>query len=316
MAIIQHTPSAPGAGRPRTILLGAVALVAGLLVLTLVLGSWYTVDQTERGVLLRNGAVVSVEEPGLHFKAPLIEAVVKIGTYQRNVHWSNQGDGDARQEAYSQDQQPANLDISVTWHIPPGNVDKIYQQYRSADGAEANLLNRRVPQAIKTVFGQFTAVSAIQERARLNSQVFEAVTKDPDIANSPIVVDSVQIEDISFSKAYVESVEAAMQARVEVQRLEQQQQQQEVAAKITVINARAAADAQVAKAQADAQSTRLRGEAEAIAIKARGDALKDNPGLVALTQAERWNGALPQTMVPGGALPMLSVPTAPSSPGR
>jgi hypothetical protein len=28
---------------------------------------------------------------------------------------------------------------------------------------------------------------------------------------------------------------------------------------------------------------------------------------VALTQAERWDGKLPTTMVPGGALPMLSV---------
>ena len=36
-------------------------------------------------------------------------------------------------------------------------------------------------------------------------------------------------------------------------------------------------------------------------------ALGTNPNLVTLTQAERWDGKLPVTMVPGGALPMLTV---------
>ncbi len=287
--------------------LPAILALAALVVLSVLLGSWYTVDQTERVVLLRNGAFVSVEEPGLHFKAPWIESVVKIGTYQRTDRWGKSEQADDRQEAYSQDQQPAQLSVSVLWHVPPGSVDKLYQQYRSAEGAETNLLDRRVPQAIKTVFGQFTAVSAIQDRAKLNAQVFDAVTKDADITASPVVVDGVQVEDISFSSAYVQSVEAAMQARVEVQKLEQQQQQQEVQARITVINAKAAADAKVAQAQADAQATRLRGEAEADAIKARGDALRNNPDLVALTAAEKWNGTLPTTMVPGAAVPFVAV---------
>jgi regulator of protease activity HflC (stomatin/prohibitin superfamily) len=47
-----------------------ILLLAGLLVLTIVFGSWYTIDQTQRGVLLRNGALVEVVQPGLHFKWP------------------------------------------------------------------------------------------------------------------------------------------------------------------------------------------------------------------------------------------------------
>ena len=39
----------------------------------------------------------------------------------------------------------------------------------------------------------------------------------------------------------------------------------------------------------------------------RGDALRDNPGLVALTQAEKWDGQLPRTMLPGGSIPMLNL---------
>ena len=49
----------------------SAGLVAILLLITLS-GSWYTVNETERGVLLRNGALVGVIEPGRSFKFPFM----------------------------------------------------------------------------------------------------------------------------------------------------------------------------------------------------------------------------------------------------
>jgi hypothetical protein len=46
---------------------------------------------------------------------------------------------------------------------------------------------------------------------------------------------------------------------------------------------------------------------EAAAIEARAKALGTNPNLVTLVQAERWNGVLPTTMVPGSAVPFVSL---------
>ncbi|MDY8015799.1 prohibitin family protein, partial [Escherichia coli] len=46
--------------------------------------------------------------------------------------------------------------------------------------------------------------------------------------------------------------------------------------------------------------------AEAEAIRLRGEALRENPGLVALTTAERWDGKLPDTMIPGSTVPFIS----------
>jgi hypothetical protein len=43
------------------------------------------------------------------------------------------------------------------------------------------------------------------------------------------------------------------------------------------------------------------------AIEARAKALGTNPNLVTLVQAERWNGVLPTTMVPGSSVPFVSV---------
>ncbi len=49
------------------------------------------------------------------------------------------------------------------------------------------------------------------------------------------------------------------------------------------------------------------GRAEAKAIQVRGQALAQNPGLVELVSAERWDGKLPSTMVPNAAVPFVSV---------
>ena len=46
---------------------------------------------------------------------------------------------------------------------------------------------------------------------------------------------------------------------------------------------------------------------EAHAIRARGDALKENPKMPQLVAAEKWDGDLPTTMPPGGAVPFLSL---------
>jgi regulator of protease activity HflC (stomatin/prohibitin superfamily) len=75
-------------------------LVIGLaaLVLMTLMGSWYTVDETERGVLLRNGALVKVVEPGLSFKVPFIETVKFISVQSNATTYQGL-------QAYSKDQQ-------------------------------------------------------------------------------------------------------------------------------------------------------------------------------------------------------------------
>ena len=54
------------------------AIVAIVVVVIIAAGSWYTVDQTERGVKLRYGAIIGTAQPGLGFKIPLIDSVEKV----------------------------------------------------------------------------------------------------------------------------------------------------------------------------------------------------------------------------------------------
>ncbi len=57
----------------RQILPKALAGIVILGILSVVLGSWYTIDEGERGVVLRYGAVSGVAQPGLGFKIPVID---------------------------------------------------------------------------------------------------------------------------------------------------------------------------------------------------------------------------------------------------
>ena len=279
-------------------MLNLKSIVGGLLAVLLLIalmGSWYTVNETERGVLLRNGALVGVIEPGLSFKIPLIETVKRISVQSNATTYQGL-------QAYSKDQQTATLNVSVSWHVVPAEVGKVYMQYQDLDGLVSRLISRQVPTQVENVFGQYNAVSAVQNRGKFVADVTKAIR---DSVTGPVVIDGVQVENIDFSDDYERSIALRMKAEVEVKTREQMLATEQVEAQIVVTRAQAEADSKVAQAKADAEATRLRGSAEADAIKAKTLALSSNPMLIELTKAERWDGKLPTTVLPNGTLPFI-----------
>ncbi len=277
---------------PRWFLL-AVPVLLGLIVL---FGSWYTIDQGERGVHLRNGAVVGSAEPGLGFKLPVFDTIKRISVQNLTVQYD-------KVPAYSKDQQTAEIRVSVSFHVPPGDVVALYSEYGSVEGLTSRLVDRQVPTQVENVFGQYTAISAVQNRVTFVKDVTRAIRE---AVKGPIVIDGVQIENIDFSDAYEKSIELRMQAEVLVQTEKQNLEKEKVQAQIAVTQANGQADSSLARARADAEATRIKGEAEAAAIKARAQALAQNQDLVELTKAERWNGVLPTTMIPNSAIPFIN----------
>lgn len=273
----------------------------GLLALSAVGGSFYTIDERERGIVLRNGALVDVSEPGLDWKLPFITTVREISLETFKTQFKDLA-------AYSRDQQPADFDVSVNWRIDPSKIEEVYRTYRDAEGLQSRLVIPRVNDATKSVFGTYNASTVIQDRGRFGTEVQMMVKQA--LEGTTVIVESVQVENIDFSDAYEKSVEQRMLAEVEVQRIKQNAERERVTAEITVTRAKAEADSKLALAKAEADAIKLRGSAEADAIKARGAALRDNPSLIELVQAERWDGKLPSTMLPGSALPMVSIGAA------
>src|ERR1700716_4510937 len=242
----------------------AAAIAVGLVVLAVVLGSWYTVDQTERGVLLRNGAVIGTAQPGLGFKVPLIDGVEKISVRTITYTWD-------KMNSYSFDQQPADLKISVTLRASPDKVSDLYAKFGRLDTAVNQVVSPVVNQQVKVVFGRYTAVKAIQERGPLNSAIKDAITAT--LKDDPmIVIESVQLENIEFSQNYLHSLEQRMLAEVEVQKLQQNAEREKVQAQITATRAAGRANGGRAEGQAKAEARRLNGEAKASNIRITGDA--------------------------------------------
>ncbi|WP_319413873.1 prohibitin family protein [uncultured Cohaesibacter sp.] len=271
-----------------------IIIIAATLFLML---PFYTVDQGELGVVKFNGKVTEVAEPGLHFKMPILERVAFVSVRSQASRYENVA-------AYSKDQQPANMVLSINYHADPSRVKEVYSRFGSVSAMVSRLVTPKLYEQTKNVFGQYTAVTSISDRARLNTEIQNAMQE---AVVGPIIIESVQIENLDFSDAYEISIEERMKAEVAVEKQRQEALKEKVSAEITVTKAKAAADAERASADAEAYSVKIKGDAEAAAIRAKGEALRDNPALVSLVSAEKWDGVLPGTMVPGAALPFVNV---------
>lgn len=283
---------------PRNAKLAAGAGVLFVLILMLAFSSWFQVDQGERGVVLRNGKLVRVSEPGLDFKTPFIDSVSTVSVRDHTFTFENL-------EAYSYDQQPATLRVSVTYRVPAEHVAELYAEYGTISNLQMRVLERKTPDAVKNVFGRYTAVRAIQERQKLGVDVNAAVLSAMD--GAPVQIVGVQVEEVGFSKAYEHSIEQRMLAQVQIETTRQQKETAMITAEIQVVKAKAEADARRQQFTAEADGIRLRGEAEAASIRAKAEALAANTNLVSLNAVEKWDGVLPATQVPGAALPFIGI---------
>lgn len=272
----------------------SVLSVIGLFVF---FGSFFTINERERGVVLRWNKISSIAEPGLHFKLPIISSVVELPV-------DNRISTVEKMSAGSSDQQEAIIKASLNWRIDPARVGEVYARFRTLENAESSYVLPRIQARTKVVFGQFTAATTFSNRAKLNSAAEADIQSN---LGEWFIVDGLQIEDVDFGSSYTAVINERMQAEVLVAKERQTLERERVQAEIKNTQADAEMYSAKAKGDGEAYATRVKGEAEAIAIKAKGDALKENPGLVQLELAGRWNGITPSTYIGDGkgALPIL-----------
>ncbi len=254
--------------------------------------------KTIKSVILRYGAIEGTADPGLHFKVPGIDEVIKISTRTLKAEMP-------KVSSYSKDQQPADLQMSINVTVVSSEVDELYKQFGDLQSLFVRVIQPKVLQETKTVFGRFSAVRSIQQREELNQEV-ESTIRNSLKAYKMIVVNSVQIENIDFSSAYEQSIEDRMKAEVEVQRIKQNLEREKIQAEIMVTKAKANADSKVKQAEAEAKAIELKSKAEAESINIKGQALRDNPNIISLIEAEKWDGVLPKTILPSSTVPIIN----------
>ena len=154
-----------------------------------------------------------------------------------------------------------------------------------------------ITESVKIVTAQYTAEDLVSSRSLMAAQIEEVLSKKLAAYNIELV--GASIENMDFTDAFTDAVEAKQVAEQNKLRAETEAQQR-------VLEANAAAEIKRIEAEADAFELTTRAEAEAEANRKIAESLTE--ALIAYTYAENWNGELPTFMTGDGAtLPMFDM---------
>lgn len=270
----------------------AVFVVLGLFFLV---GSPYTVESGQRGVLLTWGkASDTVVGEGLGFKIPIAQSVKKIDVRTHKY--------EANAQAASKDQQIVLTSIAVNYHTDPSAVVDIYRQLGSE--YEDKIIQPVVQEAVKAATAKYTALNLTDMRAQVSLDVTETLKEK--LEPRGIILELVSITNFDFSPEFDSAIEAKVVAGERKLTAERDLDRIKIEAQQSVVKAQAQADSELAIATAQANAKVLLAQSEAEALRLQKQQITSD--LVQLRAIERWNGVLPATMM-GDAVPFLNLGT-------
>lgn len=243
-----------------------VSLVFGLLILA-VLASFFlfTIDEKETAVKLRFGEVVQAGyEPGLHFKWPIVNNVVKFDSRIQTLD-------NAPERVFNNDSEYLMVDYFVKWRIKDV---KTFFTSNAGLIAKANAnLSGVIKNAIQEEFSVRTLDQAISSQRLELMESLRSHTKER-AENYGIEIVDVRIKQINLDQSVNESVYNRMRS----ERLVEAAEHRSTGRKES-INIRANTDKQIRimLAEADKQAAIMRGEGDAEATKIFAEAHNKNP---------------------------------------
>jgi len=223
----------------------------------------FTVDEREYAIKFRFGEIVQSDfEPGLHFKIPFVNEIIKFP--DRILTYS-----ESQERFLTGEKKNLIVDYFITWRITdPG------QYYRSARGDQifAQLrLSSIIREGIKAEFSRRTVQEVVSaERSEIMAQMLvQAKLSAPELG---IEVIDVRVMSIELSDEVSDSVYARMQ-----------QERFRVASQL---RAEGSEDAERIRAEADRQRTVILAEAyrDAEIMRGEGDAVAAETYANAYTQ--------------------------------
>jgi membrane protease subunit HflC len=244
-----------------------IALAAGALLLLSL--SAFTVDQRQRAIVFQLGEFKDVvEEPGLHFKWPLIQNVRYFDT--RILTW----DDPEPQSFITAENKPVLVDAFVKWRII--DVKKYYVSVASVGGDEvaaARRINQTVTGLLREEFGKRTVHDVVSgERHEIMNTVRDKV--DTDVRSLGIQVVDVRLKRVDLPQ----EVSADVYRRMESERKRVASElRSNGSAEAEKIRADADKQREVIIAQAYRTAQRIQGEGDAKATATYARAFKENP---------------------------------------
>jgi regulator of protease activity HflC (stomatin/prohibitin superfamily) len=256
-------------GEPRFFKIGAHAVIL-ILALTVVFGSFGTVEAGSRGIKTRFSAVVGVVDPGLYFKLPWVEDVKEMDVRTQTIQYDRSEDAsNAPLAAASRDLQDVAVSTVVNYHVDPTQAAEIFKQYRSTENYTVNVVEPLVRDSIKAAASSYTAEELVTRRAEFNDQATKLLAQR--LEGKLVVLERVNITDLQFSKAFTDAIES----------------------KVTAVQQAEAAKNKLAQVEYEKQQriAQAEGEAEAIRIQAQAVTQQGGKDYVELQRIQKWNGA-------------------------
>src|SRR5712692_8367468 len=283
-------PSQYSGTRSSNKLIIVAGIITFIVIIVVMLESVVVVEAGHRGVVLYVGAVENrVLGEGIHFIIPFAEQVVPLEV--RTLKFQ------ANASAASNDLQEVQTTIALNYHISPSQANIIYQQL-GADYAD-RIIAPTIQESVKASVAKFNAEELITKRATAKALIAQTIGDTLSARN--IVVETVFITDFKFSQAFATQVESKVVAFQKFLTEQNNLLAIKVIANQTVVQAQAAARANVAKANGESQ-----------AIKTITVQLKQSPTYLQWLSINRWNGQMPYALG-SGAFPFFQLPVRPPS---
>ena len=227
-----------------------IILLIGIIFLA---NSCSSVPAGHTGILTTFGRVEDrILTEGLNWKSPFQKVVKMDNRTQKKVE---------EFQAFSSDIQEVNIMLAVNYSI---NQETAQNLYRTV-GVEyyTNIVYPRLLESTKSVFSSYTAEQLIGNRENLSNEIKDLVI--PDVARYGIIISDISVQDIDFTDAFTNAVEAKQVAAQDKLTAETKQAQ-------LTMEAEQEAHRQVIKAQADAEQAKIAAQADLEVTKIQADA--------------------------------------------
>jgi len=273
------TPEAPKQPKPRNtsavidrLFKGATVILTGVVLLGLLFvvgrSAIYKIHEYERGLHLRGGRFVSVDEPGWHVQLPLVDTVIIVTVSERLGYVE-------RVPAMTSDDVTMDVSLQYTYRVTDPKTFAL-----QVDDSE-RIIFEFVQGKLRDVVNTKDMTEVMHSRSAMNLEVMEALAEKESQYGVQFV--TVQIQGASPPEEVVTAIKDRM---VAVQR--QEQAQAEAAQRRTLADAEYYAAQKLADgdayeitklAEADAGRITMTSAAEQIAVRAMLDELQSRGNL-------------------------------------
>jgi len=251
-----------------------LSIIGVLVLLAIVSSSVYIVNQYERAVVLRFGALVKSDvKPGIHFKVPLVDKVRRFDGRLLTADMSPES-------FYTVENKRLVVDSYIKWRIK--DVDTYYRTTSGDERLAADRLSQRVADGLRNQFGRRTLHDVVSgKRDELMAELKATINESANTLLGIEVVD-IRVKRIDFPPEVSQSVFARMAADREKEAREYRAQGKEQA---EVIKADADRQRVVLEANAFRDAERLRGEGDAKAAAIYAAAYNKDAEFYAFTRS-------------------------------